>query len=285
MSDHIIQSRGHEIDFRSRTLVMGILNVTPDSFSDGGKYLNPEHAIQRGIELQQEGADIIDIGAESSRPGAEPISVEEEIARLQPVVEALLHEVNVPISIDTYKSKVAAEMLSRGAHMINDISGLRFDRDLKHVIADYGAPVVMMHIKGTPRNMQKNPFYHDLFAEIIEYLQESISLAVEAGIDEDSIIVDPGIGFGKRLEDNYLIIRHLDRLKILGRPILLGPSNKSFIGTVLDVGTDQRFEGTAAAVVMGIRNGADIVRVHEVLRIKRVCRVTDILTGKSSLSD
>lgn len=276
----MIRCKEKVLDPKLHTLVMGILNVTPDSFSDGGRYLNPEIAIRRGIEMEQEGADIIDIGAESSRPGAEPVSPEVEMDRLLPVIEGLVAAVKIPVSVDTYKAKVAEAALLKGAHMVNDISGLHFDRDMKHVVAFHGVPVVLMHIKGTPRDMQQNPHYDDLFAEISRYLEESISMAVEAGIDENAIIIDPGIGFGKRLEHNYQIIRHLDRFRTLGKPILIGPSNKAFIGKVLNLEPDQRFEGTAAAVAISIYNGADIVRVHDVLKIKRVCVIADTIMGK-----
>ena len=279
-----IQCGSKKLDLSSRTHIMGILNVTPDSFSDGGKYLAPELAIERGVQMAEDGADIIDIGAESTRPGAEPISYEEELQRIIPVLEGLLKQIDVPISIDTYKSSVAEAVLQIGAKIINDISGLRFDPRMKEVVAKYQAPVVIMHIKGEPLNMQRNPHYDNLIREIYDYLSDSIELAVKAGIKQEKIIVDPGIGFGKRLFDNYEILRRLEEFKGLGCPILIGPSRKSFIGKVLNLPSDQRLEGTIAAIAIGIQNGAHIVRVHDVKEISRACRIVDLLVGKTSLS-
>ncbi len=271
------------LDLSARTHVMGILNVTPDSFSDGGEYFEPDRAIARGLELARQGADIIDVGAESTRPGAEPISAEQELERLLPVIRGLASQVTVPISVDTYKAAVAEAALQTGAHMINDISGLRFDPAMATVVAKYQAPVVVMHIKGQPKNMQQDPHYDDLIGEISEYLSESIAIALAAGIGRDRIIIDPGIGFGKRLMDNYEILRRLREFSRLGCPILVGPSRKSFIGKVLNVPPDQRLEGTIAAVVIAIQNGAHIVRVHDVLPVIRACRIADLLVGKTAL--
>jgi len=208
-----LQCGNKKLDLSSRTHIMGILNVTPDSFSDGGEFYQPEQAIERGIQMAEEGADIIDIGAESTRPGAEPISTEEELQRLVPVLEGLLKKVAVPISIDTYKSSVAETALKAGAHIMNDISGLRFDLQMKDVVAKYRVPVVIMHIKGEPRNMQQNPYYDDLIGEIYGYFDESIRIAEGAGIKRENIIVDPGISFGKRLMDNYEILRRLNEFQ------------------------------------------------------------------------
>lgn len=279
-----IQCGSKTLDLASRTHIMGILNVTPDSFSDGGKYLTPGLAIERGIQMAEDGADIIDIGAESTRPGAEPISIEEELQRIIPVLEGLLKQVDVPISIDTYKSSVAETVLKIGANIINDISGLRFDPKMKDVVAKYQVPVVIMHIKGEPRNMQHHPNYEDLIGEIYDYLSASIQLAETAGIKQEKIIVDPGIGFGKRLFDNYEILKRLLEFQGLGCPILIGPSRKSFIGKVLDLPPDQRLEGTIAAVAIGIQNGAHIVRVHDVKEVSRACRIVDLLVGKMLIS-
>jgi dihydropteroate synthase len=278
-----LQCGNKKLDLSSRTHIMGILNVTPDSFSDGGEFYQPEQAIERGIQMAEEGADIIDIGAESTRPGAEPISTEEELQRLVPVLEGLLKKVDVPISIDTYKSSIAEMALKAGAHIINDISGLRFDPQMKDIVAKYRVPVVIMHIKGEPRNMQQNPYYDDLIGEIYGYFDESIRIAEGAGIKRENIIVDPGIGFGKRLMNNYEILRRLYEFQGLGCPILIGPSRKSFIGKVLDLPPDQRLEGTIAAVAIGIQNGAHIVRVHDVKEISRACRIIDLLVGKTSI--
>ncbi|UCE08863.1 MAG: dihydropteroate synthase [bacterium] len=272
------------LDLSRRTHIMGILNVTPDSFSDGGEYYQPEQAIERGIQMAEHGADIIDIGAESTRPGAEPISVEEELRRLIPVVEELLKRVDVPISIDTYKSFIAETALKSGAHIINDISGLRFDPQMKHIVAKYQVPVIIMHIKGQPKNMQQNPYYDDLIGEIYDYLAESIRNAEQAGILRNNIVIDPGIGFGKRLEDNYEIIRRLSEFRGLDCPLLIGPSRKSFIGKVLNLSPEQRLEGTLAAVAISIQNGAHIVRVHDVKQVSMACRIADLLVGKTSFS-
>lgn len=272
------------LDLSSRTHIMGILNVTPDSFSDGGNFYEVEQAVARGIQMAAEGADIIDIGAESTRPGAEPVSTEEELNRLLPVLKQLLRATTVPISVDTYKSAVAEAALKSGAHIINDISGLRFDPRMTEVIARYQAPVVIMHIKGEPKNMQIDPHYEDVMGDIASYLAESIRLAELAGIKKENIIVDPGIGFGKRLEDNYEIIRRLSELKNLGCPILIGPSRKSFLGKVLNLPPAERLEGTMAAVALAIHNGADIVRVHDVTAARRVCQIADMIIGKSRLS-
>ncbi|MBN2008298.1 dihydropteroate synthase [candidate division KSB1 bacterium] len=266
-----------------KTLVMGIVNVTPDSFSDGGRFYAAEAAIDHALLLAYDGADILDLGAESSRPGADPVSEQEELSRLIPVVEELIGRVNIPISVDTYKASVADEMLKRDVHIINDISGLHYDPAMKDVVAKYQAGLVVMHIKGTPKNMQANPLYDDVVTEVRDYLKQSIAMAETAGLPRSHVVIDPGIGFGKRLVDNYDILRRLDELSTLDCPILIGPSRKSFIGSVLNVPPEQRLEGTAAAVAIGIANGADIVRVHDVREMKRVCRISDLIVGKETL--
>ena len=271
-----LKFNNHLFDFSRRTYVMGILNVTPDSFSDGGRFFDKERAVEQALRMQEEGADIIDIGGESTRPGAEKISVRKEISRVVPVIQALSDKVRIPISIDTYKSDVAEEAVSAGASMINDISGLRFDPRMPRVAARHQVPVVIMHIKGTPRNMQKNPSYQSLIPEIADYLRKSIEVARGAGIADDKIIIDPGIGFGKTLEHNIEIIRKLDKFSGLERPILVGPSRKSFIGKILgDLSVTERVEGTAAAVAICIFNGANIIRVHDVKEMTRVAKVAD----------
>lgn len=265
-------------DFTKKTYIMGILNVTPDSFYDGGKYTRVDAAVRRGIELLEEGADIIDIGGESTRPGAEPVSEEEELRRVIPVIEELSKRVKIPISIDTYKSKVAEEAINAGASIINDISGLRFDRRMPEVAAKYRVPVVLMHIKGTPKVMQQSPYYRYLIPEIIEYLRESIVIAKEAGIDEELLIIDPGIGFGKLPEHNLEIIKNLKEFTKLGKPILIGVSRKSFISKVLnDAPPEERLEGTMAAVAISVINGANIVRVHDVAAISKVVKIADAI--------
>ena len=211
-----------------RTYIMGVLNITPDSFSDGGKYLYPKRAVKRALEMQAQGADIIDIGGESSRPGAEPVSVEEELRRVVPVLEEVCDKLDIPVSIDTYKSEVAEKAIELGADMVNDISALRFDPNMVKVVADYDVPVVLMHMKGTPRDMQLNPSYDDVMHEIVSFLHDRKQFAVSHGVDEHKIILDPGIGFGKRtgkgIEDNCEILRRLKELKVLGNPVLVGAS-------------------------------------------------------------
>ncbi len=273
----ILEWNGHRLDLFRRTHIMGILNVTPDSFSDGGLYLNTERAAERALEMEREGADIIDIGGESTRPGALPLSQEEEISRVIPLIERLKSRLRIPISIDTYKARVADGAIQAGASIINDISGLRSDPDMAAVAAEYDVPVVIVHIKGTPRNMQINPVYHDLIGDILDFLKDGISIALKAGVDKDSIIIDPGIGFGKTFEHNLEIINRLDEFKSLGMPVLFGPSRKSFIGKILDLPAEDRLEGTAAAVAIGIMRGANIVRVHDIRSMVRVTRVADAI--------
>lgn len=264
------------LDFDKKTYIMGILNVTPDSFSDGGVFFNEKKAIEHAFRLVEEGADIIDVGGESTRPGSEPVSVQEEIRRTIPVIEAIASKVKVPVSIDTYKSEVARHALDAGASIVNDISGLRFDPDMPKVVAEYGVPVVIMHIKGRPKDMQQNPVYEALIPEIMDYLRISIRLAEKFGISREMIIIDPGIGFGKTFEHNLQIIKNLKEFTKLGRPIAIGVSRKAFIGKILgDVPPSERLEGTAAAVAISIFNGANIVRVHDVKEIAKVAKVTD----------
>ena len=266
-----------------RTYIMGVLNVTPDSFSDGGKYLDPKRAVERALEMQAQGADIIDIGGESSRPGAEPVSVEEELRRVVPVLEEVCDKLDIPVSIDTYKSEVAEKAIELGADMVNDISALRFDPNMVKVVANYDVPVVLMHMKGTPRDMQLNPSYDDVMHEIVSFLYERKQFAVSHGVDEHKIILDPGIGFGKRtgkgIEDNCEILRRLKELKVLGNPVLVGASRKTFIGNVCGEGeqlpVNERLEGSLAAIAVAVMNGADIVRVHDVKESKRFLRLMD----------
>jgi len=270
------------LDFSLRTHVMGILNVTPDSFSDGGVFFRTDQAIEQARLLASEGADIIDIGGESTRPGSDAVPEDEEIKRVVPVIKAISGEggTGTPLSIDTTKSRVAEAALRAGASMINDISGLMADPDMARVAAAHGVPVVVMHIRGTPKTMQKDIVYQDLMGEIRDYLKRAVERAVTAGVREDRVLVDPGIGFGKTLENNLEIIRNLGMLRSLGCPLVLGPSRKSFIGAVLDLPVTARTEGTAAAVALGIANGADLVRVHDVKAMVRVCRMTDAIIAK-----
>ena len=275
-SDYKITSRGTCLDLGCRTHIMGILNVTPDSFSDGGHYADRARALSHARDMAAAGADIIDIGGESTRPGAEPLPEEEELRRIIPLIERLSAELTVPISVDTYKSSVAKKALEAGASIVNDISGLRFSPDMAQVVAEYGAALVVMHIKGTPRDMQQNPVYADVVAEIRTFLEESIELAVRAGVDREKILVDPGIGFGKTLEHNLTVLNRLDEFRVLGRPIVLGASRKRFIGTILGMPVpEERVEGTAATVALGIERGASVVRVHDVAVMARVARMSD----------
>jgi len=261
---------------------MGILNVTPDSFSDGGVYSSVDAAVRRAKEMVAEGADIIDIGGESSRPGAEPAPLEEELSRIVPVIHQLAREVDAPISIDTYKARVALPAIESGAHIVNDISALNFDPEMATVVSEMGIPVILMHMKGTPRDMQINPTYRALIPEIIQYLRDNIEKALDAGIPEEKIIIDPGIGFGKTVEHNLEILRRLREFRVLSRPILIGTSRKSFIGKILNLPVEDRIEGTAATVACSIMNGADIVRVHDVKQIYRVTRMTDAICRGNS---
>jgi dihydropteroate synthase len=268
--------RNYCLDFSQKTHIMGILNVTPDSFSDGGQYFDKSTAINRAMQMVEDGADLIDIGGESTRPGSEPLPLEEELRRIIPVLEPLAKEIAIPISIDTYKSEVARRALDAGASMVNDISGLRFDLEMPKVVAAYKVPVVIMHVKGTPQNMQINPVYAALIPDILDYLREGIRIATESGIPEEMIIIDPGIGFGKRFEHNLEIIHNLHEFAQLEKPVLIGPSRKAFIGKILgDKPPDERLEGTAAAVAISIMNGANIVRVHDVREMVKVAKVAD----------
>ncbi len=272
---------GHSLDLGKRTHVMGVINVTPDSFSDGGLYFQKETAIEHGLRLAQDGADIIDVGGESTRPFSEEVSLQEELDRVVPVVEALSRALQVPISIDTCKAEVARQALEAGASIINDISALRFDPDITSVAAEAGIPVILMHMQGTPGNMQKNPFYQNLIPEILDFLRLAVDRAVSGGIKNDMIIVDPGIGFGKTVEHNLEIIRELGQFCVLGRPVLLGTSNKTFIGRLLNKEPHERDTGTMATVAAGVLNGADIVRVHNVKKAVETVKIVDaIKTGK-----
>ena len=262
-----------------RTKIMGILNVTPDSFSDGGKYFDTEQALRHAQEMVKAGADIIDIGGESSRPGSATISAREELGRVLPVLEAVKGALDIPVSVDTCKSEVAREVLSRGADCINDITALRGEAAMAGVIAEFNAGVVLMHMKGEPRTMQEAPRYDDVIAEIIAYLKESIDIAERAGINPDKIVVDPGIGFGKTLEHNLLILRKLPRLRSLNKPLLVGSSRKSFIGEITGKKPDARIFGTAASVAVCALRGVEIVRVHDVDEMLDVIKVIDAIQG------
>jgi len=270
-----IRCRKRTFTLGKRTLLMGVLNVTPDSFSDGGLFLNKDMAIARGLKMVEEGADFIDIGGESTRPGSKPLGLEEELRRVIPVIEFLVKEMDAPISIDTYKSAVAEKAIEAGAQIINDISGLHLDPSLSQVAAKEDVPLVLMHIRGIPETMQKDIHYQSLFSEIIQYLKDSIQRAESAGVDPEQIIIDPGIGFGKTLEDNLLILKNLQEFKILGKALLLGTSRKSFIGKVLNADVTDRLEGTLSSIAVGVLNGAHIIRCHDVLQAKRAIAIAD----------
>jgi len=261
---------GKEFRWGERTYIMGVINVTPDSFSGDGLGDDIEAAVAQGRRFAKEGADILDIGGESTRPGSGPISEDEELRRVIPVIEGLAGEVSVPLSVDTYKPKVAREALSAGAGMLNDIWGLKHDPILADLAAEWDVPIVLM-------SNQRDTQQQDILPEVISCLQQSMALARVRGVRWENIIVDPGVGFGKTLEQNLEVVGRLDEIKCLGRPILLGTSRKSMIGLVLDLPADRRLEGTAATVAVGIAKGADIVRVHDVAEMARVCRMTDAI--------
>ncbi len=266
-----------------KTLLMGVLNVTPDSFSDGGKFFSVETAVEYAIQMEKDGADIVDVGGESTRPGAEPISMNEEMNRVLPVIEQLAGTIDIPISIDTYKSEIARKALDVGASMVNDISALRDDKNLASAVAEYGVPICLMHMKGNPRNMQTNPVYNDIIREICDFLKERTEYALSCGIKKEKIIIDPGIGFGKRtgkgIEDNCEILKRLSKLKDLGFPILVGASRKTFIGNVCGkskpLPVSERLEGSLAAACLAVVNGADIIRVHDVKETRRCVDLVD----------
>jgi len=277
----VLKTARRDIALGDRTLIMGIVNVTPDSFSDGGRYLATDQAIAHALRLVDEGADILDFGGESSRPGALPVSPEEELARLIPVMEAVAKRVDTPLSVDTTKAAVARAALDAGAEIVNDISSMRFDDKMPAVIAGKGAAVVLMHMRGTPRDMQAGDLnYASLWGEILRFLEKRIAAAQRDGIGERQIVVDPGLGFGKSAEDNLKILSELRECRILGVPVLVGPSRKAFIGRITGGSPAERTEGTAAAVTAAIMNGADIVRVHDVGIMKKAAAVADAVKGR-----
>lgn len=272
----IIKTAKRELLIRDKTLIMGVLNVTPDSFSDGGCFIYHRDAVERGIKMAEEGADIIDIGGESSRPGAHAICVEEEMRRIIPVIRDLSAKIQCPISVDTTKSAVAIEAIRYGAEIVNDISAMQFDDRMPDVVKKTGAAVILMHMKGNPENMQKGEiYYHSLRGDIIHFLKKRMNYATDCGIETQKIIIDPGLGFGKKPEDNLKLLKHLSEFKILGAPILVGSSRKSFIGHVTGGEPSDRLEGTAATIAISIMNGANIVRVHDVKYMKKVALMTD----------
>ncbi len=272
----IWKCRGKSWPLGERTCVMGIINVTPDSFSDGGVYFDSAHALDHALGMVEEGADILDIGGESSRPNAMPVSAQEEIRRVIPLIQAITEQTQVLISVDTYKPQVAREALQAGAHIVNDICALA-DPEMPPVIAEFEAGVVLMHMQGTPQTMQQNPDYHDVVAEIHQFLQGRVEFAEEQGIIAEQIAIDPGIGFGKTIEHNLELLKRLGEFQGLRRPILIGTSRKSFIGHILNRPVEECLQGTAATVACAILQGADIIRVHDVPEMKQVAMMADAL--------
>lgn len=268
-----------------RTWIMGILNVTPDSFSNGGLYFEKEKAVSRGLELVAEGADIIDVGGESTRPGSEPIPAREELRRVIPVISSLREKTDALISVDTIKSEVAEAAIEAGADIINDISSFSFDSGMASLAAQKEVPVILMHMKGTPKTMQINPSYKDLLSEIKSFLQEKLEIAQVSGIKKEKIIIDPGIGFGKNPNDNLTLLNNLSFLEELERPILVGISRKSFIGNILNSPPQERIEGTIASAIMSIIRGAHILRVHDVSTVKRAVLVAEAILNENFRSN
>jgi dihydropteroate synthase len=267
----------HSLDLDARTHIMGVLNVTPDSFSEQGRFFDFHKAVEHGEAMARAGADLIDIGGESTRPYSRRISEQEEMDRVLPVVEALTKRIHVPLSIDTYKATVAEEAIKAGAAIINDISAFRFDAGMAGVAARAGCPVVLMHMQGTPEDMQDHPHYDDVVRDVIHFLREAKKRAIAAGVGENLVMVDPGIGFGKTFDDNLTIIRRLSELHVLGCPILIGTSNKAFIGKILRKEARERGVGTMATVAAAVMNGAHLVRVHDVGPAVETVRVIDAI--------
>ncbi|WHX40706.1 dihydropteroate synthase [Mesobacillus sp. AQ2] len=273
----VIKAGPYTLDYSNQTLIMGILNVTPDSFSDGGKYNHLETSVVRAKQMMGDGAHILDIGGESTRPGYERISDEEEISRVVPAIEAITEELQAPISIDTYKSKVAKSAIDAGAVIINDIWGAKEDPEIADVAAETGVPIILMHNRND-RN------YTHFIRDVLNDLYESITIAKKAGVSDEQIILDPGIGFAKDLAENLEMMRHLDTLVSLGYPVLLGTSKKSMIGGVLDLPVSERTEGTGATVCYGIQKGCQIVRIHDVKEMSRMAKMMDAMMGKGEFS-
>nr|WP_295970480.1 dihydropteroate synthase [uncultured Bacillus sp.] len=273
MENNMIHCGSYTLDYGKKTLIMGVLNVTPDSFSDGGKYNQLDRAVLRAKELVEYGADIIDIGGESTRPGYTPITAEEELERVIPVIEAIAREIPVVLSIDTFKAKTAKEAIRAGAHIINDIWGAKADPDMAKTAAELSVPIILQHNRN-------NENYQSFFRDCLNDLYESIAIARKAGVKDEQIIIDPGIGFAKDAAKDLEMMRNLNTLTSLGYPVLLGPSRKRMIGAVLDLPVDERMEGTGAAVCFGIQKGCQIVRVHDVKEISRMAKMMDALMGK-----
>jgi len=283
-----LKLRSGTLTLGKRTLVMGVLNVTPNSFSDGGKFFDAQRAVQHALAMQNDGADIVDVGAESTRPGSEGISVAEELGRLLPVLERLRGKLKIPISVDTQKASVAEMALGAGAEIINDISGLRTDPELARVAAQHEAALILMHMRGTPRTMQKGPFARDVTRDVVSGLEQSIATAKKYGMARSQIVIDPGIGFGKNYAQNYELLAKLPELAKLGYPLMIGTSRKGFLGATLakngkPAPVEERIWATAATVAASILNGAHVVRVHDVAEMKQIALVTDALLSLSTI--
>lgn len=279
--ESILEINGKNYLLGRRTWFMGVINVTPDSFSDGGSYLDKDKAVERGLKLVSEGSDIIDIGGESSRPGSDPISKEEEMRRVIPVISELRKRIDMLISVDTTKSEVAKAALDSGADIINDISSFRFDPRMMTLAAQKEVPVILMHMKGTPKTMQINPHYQDLLREVKEFLKERLEEVQAQSIKKEKIIIDPGIGFGKSLKDNLILINNLHFLEEFNRPILVGISRKSFIGKILNLPPQERLEGTIASAILSLIHGAHILRVHDVEAVKKAILVAEAIISEN----
>ena len=277
------RARGKTFELGQRTWLVGVVNVTPDSFFNGGLYFEPARAIERALALAAEGADIIDIGGESSRPGSNPIPAQEEKKRILPVVEGLKQKKDVLISVDTTKAEVAEAALAAGADIINDISAGRFDPRMLPVAARSGAALILMHMKGTPRTMQIAPHYDDLLGEVKAFLRERLEAAESCGLPRESILLDPGIGFGKKLEHNLVLLNNLGALADLERPLVVGISRKSFIGKILKLEAPDRLEGTIAAAVVSILHGASLLRVHDIQAVKRAITVAEAILSQGAV--
>ena len=273
----VLQCKSYQLDYGNKTLIMGILNATPDSFSDGGKFNHIEKAIQHAKQMVEDGADIIDVGGESTRPGYATVEVEEEISRVVPVIKEISKIVNVPISIDTYKAETARQAILAGAHIINDIWGAKKDPEIADVAANYDVPIILMHNR-------ENIDYQDFIRDVLNDLYESISIAKKAGVKDERIILDPGIGFAKDLKQNIEMMKNLDQLVGLGYPVLLGTSRKSMIGQVMNLPVDERMEATGATVCYGLEKGCQMMRVHDVKEISRMTKMMDVLVGKGELN-
>ena len=271
------------LSIEKQSLIMGILNVTPDSFSDGGKYLEKNNAINHALAMIDNGADIIDVGGESTRPFSDPVSLDEEISRVIPVIEGIRKESDVCISIDTTKSEVATAALNSGASLINDVSAMEVDPLMIDVALKFDCPIIIMHMKGTPKSMQENPQYESLISDIKDYLQERVDFIVSKGINSKKIVIDPGIGFGKTVENNFEIINNLNHFTKMGFPVMLGASRKSFIGISLDLPEEDRLEGSLAANIIGLQNGAKIFRVHDVAETNKAFVIANKIFNSNHL--